>query len=60
MRKPIVEKHDGSFTSLTGVQAGFARKRLGRVSYEIDHETNPPPGAVGTDRLTCVTMVYDF
>jgi putative salt-induced outer membrane protein len=30
------------------------------LSYTIDYDSNPPPGAVSTDTLSRFTLVYDF
>lgn len=55
----IVNGHS-TFSSLTGLEARFSDKLLGRIAYEVEHETDPPEGAVKTDTLTRVTIVYDF
>ncbi|MFY8048731.1 MAG: DUF481 domain-containing protein [Erythrobacter sp.] len=31
-----------------------------RLSYTIEHDTDPPLGAVKTDTLSRVTLIYDF
>ena len=31
-----------------------------RLSFDVEHETSPPPGVVKTDTLTRATLVYDF
>lgn len=55
----IVNGHS-SFSSLSGLEARFSDKLLGRVAYQVEHETDPPAGAVKTDTLTRLTIVYDF
>ncbi|MBW0145476.1 DUF481 domain-containing protein [Sphingomicrobium clamense] len=49
-----------SYSSVTGLEARFSDHLLGRVSFEVDHESDPPAGAVETDTLTRITVVYDF
>lgn len=49
-----------TFRARTGIEARFDTHLLGRIAYEVDHESDPPPGAVGTDTLTRLTIVYDF
>lgn len=49
-----------TYSSLTGLEARFSDHLLGRIAFEVEHETDPPPGAVKTDTLTRVTIVYDF
>ena len=31
-----------------------------RLSFDVEHETNPPPGVVTTDTSTRASLVYDF
>ena len=54
---------DSDNTSLTATSA-FDAKLLGslsaRLSYTIEHETNPPTGRIKTDTLSRATLVYDF
>lgn len=54
---------DSANTSLTATSALDA-KLLGslsaRLSYTIEHETNPPAGRIKTDTLSRATLVYDF
>lgn len=54
---------DSDNTSLTATSA-FDAKLLGslsvRLSYTIEHETNPPAGRIKTDTLSRATLVYDF
>lgn len=49
-----------TFSSLTGLEARFGEHLLGRIAFEVEHETDPPLGAVKTDTLTRITVVYDF
>lgn len=56
----FLQSGNSTYISTTGIVAGFSDDLSARVSYSIEHDTNPPPGAVGTDTLTRVTLVYDF
>ncbi|NVE93434.1 DUF481 domain-containing protein [Altererythrobacter lutimaris] len=54
---------DGSNTSVnlvTGLNAKVSDKVTARFSYAIEYDSNPPEGAVGTDTLSRVTLIYDF
>ena len=54
---------DGRNTTLnlvTGLNARISDDLSARLSYAIEHDTNPPPGAVQTDTLSRVTIIYDF
>ena len=54
---------DGSNTSLnlaTGLNAKISDRVSARVSYTIEYDSNPPVGAVQTDTLSRITLIYDF
>ena len=54
---------DGRNTSLnfvTGLNAKISDDLGARFSYAIEYDSNPPPGAVKTDTLSRVTLIYDF
>ncbi len=51
---------NSSFVSNTGLQANVADNISVRLSYTLEHDTNPPPGAIKTDTLSRVTLIYDF
>ncbi|MEO1731433.1 MAG: DUF481 domain-containing protein [Pseudomonadota bacterium] len=53
---------DGSstFTSDTGFQAALSDALSVRLSYTVEHDTAPPAGAVKTDTLSRVTIIYGF
>ena len=40
--------------------AAIARKLKARFSYAVEYDSNPAPGAVQTDTLSRVTLIYDF
>ena len=49
-----------SLSSLTGLEAKFDDSLSARLSYGVEHETDPPLGAKKTDTLTRVTLIYGF
>lgn len=56
----FVQSGNSTYTSATGVQAGIADNVKLRLSYTVEHDTNPPIGADSTDTLSRVTIIYDF
>lgn len=56
----IVEQGNTSILSATGLEAGVANDLKARISYTVDYDSNPPPGAVQTDTTTRFTLVYGF
>nr|WP_246333024.1 DUF481 domain-containing protein [Sphingomicrobium lutaoense] len=55
-----LESGSTTLKSVTGLEADLGGSLIGRVAYVVEHETDPPAGAVKTDTLTRVTIVYDF
>ena len=55
-----IQSGGSSFNSTTGLEAALGSSLTARVAYVIDHETNPPLGAVRTDTLTRFTLIYGF
>lgn len=53
---------DGSSTLIsdTGLQAALLDDLSVRLSYTVEHDTDPPEGAVRTDTLSRITIIYDF
>jgi putative salt-induced outer membrane protein len=52
---------DGTVTeSVTALQAHLGGSSSMKTTYSLRHDSNPPPGASGTDARTSVTLVYDF
>lgn len=49
-----------SINFVTGLDAKISNHFGARFSYTIDYDSNPPDGAVSTDTLSRVTVVYDF
>jgi len=56
----FVEADNSTLTSLTGLSAKLNGNLSARISYGIEHETDPPAGAVKTDTLSRFTLIYDF
>ena len=56
----IIDSRNTSIDLVTGLNATISSKLTARFSYAIEYDSNPPPGAVQTDTLTRVTLVYDF
>jgi len=56
----LIQSGSSSYVSDTGVQAKIAGDFSVRVSYSVEHDTNPPAGSVRTDTLSRVTLIYDF
>jgi len=55
-----VGSDNGTFTSLTGLEAGMARGLKAKLSYSIEHETSPPTGSLKTDTISRFSLVYGF
>lgn len=56
----FVQSGNSTFTSATGLQAGIAENVKVRLSYTVEHDTDPPIGAQSTDTLSRITVIYDF
>lgn len=56
----IIDSRNTSIDLITGIDAAIAKKLKARVSYAVEYDSNPPPGAVQTDTLSRVTLIYDF
>ena len=56
----IVDARNTTIDLLTGLNAKISGKLSARVSYSYQYDSNPPRGAVGTDTLTRMTLIYDF
>lgn len=54
---------DSSTTTLdltTGLQAKISDRMSTRLSYQVEYDSNPPPGAVSTDTTSRFSLVYGF
>lgn len=56
----FVQSGSDTFISDTGLIASLGGDLSVRLSYTVEHDTAPPPGAVKTDTLSRVTLIYDF
>lgn len=56
----FVQSGNSTFISDTGLQAGLSDSIKVRLSYTVEHDTDPPVGAVKTDTLSRITLIYDF
>lgn len=56
----FIQSGNSTYTSTTGLTAALGGGLSASVSYAIEHDTNPPLGAVKTDTLSRVTLIYDF
>lgn len=51
---------NSSYNSLSAFNAKLSDKLTARLSYQIDHETNPPLGLKKTDTLSRATLIFGF
>lgn len=56
----IIDSRNTSIDLTTGLDATIAKSLKARISYAVEYDSNPPPGAVQTDTLSRVTLIYDF
>jgi putative salt-induced outer membrane protein len=56
----IVQSGSSTYISATGLQAAISEALKVRLSYTVEVDSNPPPGAVKTDTLSRITIIYDF
>ncbi|NBC88602.1 MAG: DUF481 domain-containing protein [Alphaproteobacteria bacterium] len=56
----FVQSGSSTFISDSGLVAKVAGDLSLRLSYTVEHDTDPPAGAVNTDTLSRVTIIYDF
>ena len=56
----FIQSGNSTYTSTTGLEAGLGSGLSARVAYAVEHDTNPPAGAVQTDTLTRFTLIYGF
>lgn len=58
--RALVQSGSSTLVSDTGLVANVSGNLSLRLSYSIEHDTAPPPGAIKTDTLSRVTLIYDF
>ncbi|MEM6857358.1 MAG: DUF481 domain-containing protein [Pseudomonadota bacterium] len=56
----LVQSGSSTFISDSGLQLSMSDALSVRLSYTLEHDTAPPPGAVKTDTLSRITIIYDF
>ncbi len=56
----IIDSRNTTLDLITGLDARINRSLTARFSYAVEYDSNPPPGAVQTDTLSRVTLIYDF
>lgn len=56
----IIDSRNTTLDLVTGLNAAISSKLSARLSYALEYDSNPPPGAVKTDTLSRVTLIYDF
>ena len=55
-----VQRYDSTFGGTTAVSAKLIGPLSGQVSYNIQHESEPPAGSAGTNTTTRAGLVYSF
>ncbi len=56
----IVDSTNTSLAATTGLEAGLTDKLSARLSWAIEYDSSPPPGAVSTDTISRFALVYGF
>jgi putative salt-induced outer membrane protein len=56
----IIDSQNTTVDLITGLNAKINTSLSARFSYAVEYNSNPPPGAVQTDTLSRVTLIYDF
>lgn len=56
----LVDSSNTSLNLVSGLNAKVSDSITTRFSYAIEYDSNPPVGAVQTDTLSRVTLIYDF
>ncbi len=56
----IFDSRNTTLGLITGLEARITSKLSSRFSYQIDYDSDPPAGAVSTDTISRVTLVYGF
>ncbi len=56
----VIDSDNTSLTATSALDAKLLGALSARISYTIEHETNPPTGRIKTDTLSRATLVYDF
>ena len=56
----LIQSGSSTYLSETGLQAGISTDLSVRLSYAAEADTDPRPGAMNTDTLSWITIIYDF
>ncbi|WP_417593817.1 DUF481 domain-containing protein [Parasphingorhabdus sp.] len=56
----VIDSDNTTFTATSALDAKLLGSLSARLSYTIEHETNPAAGSIKTDTLSRATLVYDF
>lgn len=56
----FVDSRNTTLNLLTGLEAKVSDRLTTRLSYQVDYNSDPRPGAVTTDTLSRFTLVYGF
>ncbi|MCK0098461.1 DUF481 domain-containing protein [Qipengyuania sp. S6317L1] len=56
----LIQSGSSTYVSDTGLQASISDALSVRLSYTVEHDTDPPAGAVKTDTLSRITVIYGF
>lgn len=56
----IIDADNTTLAALTGVEASLSDAFTARLSYGVEYDSNPPLGAVSTDTLSRLTLIYGF
>lgn len=56
----IFDSRNTTLSLITGLEARITGKLSTRFSYQLDYQSDPQPGTVGTDTLSRVSLVYGF
>jgi putative salt-induced outer membrane protein len=54
------DQRNSSLLSLSQLTARLNGRLSARVSFQVNNESNPPPGRENTDTVTRATLVYNF
>lgn len=56
----VPQTDNNSFVSKTAIETALSGNLSARFAYVLEHDTDPPVGAMKTDTLTRFTLVYGF
>lgn len=56
----IVDRSNTTLNFITGLDFKVSDSLRARMSYQVEYDSNPPPGKVKTDTMTRATVIYGF